>query len=224
MREISLEAKKRTIKGTGGVRKLRDQNLIPAILYGEGKESVPLEINEKDIKKIMHGGSWESVVIDLKVEDDNKVKNVIIKDIQVDPIKRNLLHLDLCEISLKEKIKVHVHIETVGEAPGVKSNGGILEHITREVEIECLPTEIPENIKVDISALEIGDIVTIGDLKLSSDIEIITDKERVLLKVIPPTVLEEKVEEEAPVAEAAEPEIIAKGKKEETEEEPKEEQ
>ncbi len=224
MEEIVLEAKKRIMKGKQGVRKLRNQALIPAILYGRGKESVSLEINEKDIKKIINTGSWESVVIDLKVEGDNEVTNVIIKDIQVDPIKRNLLHLDLCEISLKEKIKVHMHIETVGEAPGVKSNGGILEHITREIEIECLPTKIPESIKIDISALEIGDAITVGGLAVSDDIKIITDQERVVVKVIPPTVLEEKIEEEAPLAEAVEPEVIAKGKKEETEEEPKEEQ
>ncbi len=218
MREISLSAKKREMKGTRGSRKVRNQDFIPAILYGEGKVSIPLQLAKKDVQDIIRKRAWESVIIDLKLQGEDEVNTVIIKELQISPIKRDILHIDLCKISLKEKTRVHVHIEVVGESPGIKNNGGILQHITREIEIECLPKKIPETIKVDISSLEIGDAILAKDLKVSEDIKIITDQERVIINIISPTVLEEKVEEKTPLASAAEPEVIAKGKKEEVEE------
>jgi large subunit ribosomal protein L25 len=228
MREIvSLEATLRDTKGSGKVNKLRGQNIIPAVLYGEGKTSIPLQINKKDIQAIIHGDAWENILIELKIKGESNSNTVIIKEIQIDPLKRNLIHLDLCKISLKDKIKVHVPVEVLGEAPGVKSQGGVLEYLIREIEIECLPTQIPETLKVDISALEIGGHITVAEVTVPADVKIITEKERVIVKVIQPTILEEKPAEEAvPLAETAEPEVISKGKKEETEEgteEPKKE-
>ncbi|MFH1239137.1 MAG: 50S ribosomal protein L25 [bacterium] len=224
MREIlSLEAKIRETKGTRRVNRLRSKNVIPAVLYGEGKSSVLLEINKKDIQAVVRGDAWENVIIDLKIKGESKASIVIIKEVQIDPLKRNLIHLDLCKISLKDKIKVHVPVEVMGEAPGVKNQGGVLEHLIREIEIECLPTQIPETLKVDVSSLEIGGSITVGEVMVPADVKVITEKERVVVKVIQPTILEEKpAEEVAPLAEKVEPEVISKGKKEETEEEAEE--
>ncbi|MFH1784478.1 MAG: 50S ribosomal protein L25 [bacterium] len=221
MKEILLEAKKRTLKGKQGTRQLRRQNIIPVVLYGAGNDSVALEVDKKTIFDIVHEGSWESMIIDLKVDGESKAKNVMIKELQLDPIKRSIVHLDLYEISLKEKIKIHVSVEVVGESPGVKSGGGILEHIMREVEIECLPTNIPASIEVDVSGLEIGGSVTAAEVKVPQGVTLITEPGRTLVHVIAPTVYEEPVAAEEGVVAAepgsAEPEVISKGKKEEEE-------
>jgi large subunit ribosomal protein L25 len=151
---------------------------------------------------------------------DGENKLALIKDYQVDPMKRELLHADFFEVSLTEKVRVSVHVTTTGEPIGVKRDKGILQNILREIEVECLPDKIPGHIKIDISGLEIGQFFHVGDLSLGEDVKILTDSTEVLANIIAPLV-EEAAPAEVAAPEVAEPEVIKKGKKEEEAEESK---
>jgi large subunit ribosomal protein L25 len=225
MKEVILDVNERKEKGTRVSRRLRSSGTIPAILYGAKQTPISLGIPAKDFNRVIHSGAGENVVLTLKFSGDkNEGKTAIIKEIQRDPVSHNVVHIDLLAISLKDKITVNVPVMVTGLAPGIKE-GGILEYVQREVEIECLPTQIPENIMVDVSSLNINESIYVRDLKLAEDtIKILTPADRMLVSIVPPTVLEEPtpaVVEGAPeaVAASAEPEVIKKGKKEEALEE-----
>jgi len=214
MEKISINAEKREEVGKGIARSLRRNNMIPAILYRAG-DSLPIKLSHKEITKFINTTSGEQVIVNLHFKD-GETKLALLKDYQVDPIKGNLLHADFFEVSLTEEVKVSVHVSTVGEPIGVKRDGGILQYLLREVEIECLPDRMPGHIEIDISGLEIGQSIHVSDLKLGEDIRVLTNPEEVIVNVIAPA-----VEEVAPAAiaapEAIEPELIKKGKKEEEE-------
>lgn len=225
MKEVILDVNERKEKGTRVSRRLRSSGTIPAILYGAKQTPISLGIPAKDFNRVIHSGAGANVVLTLKFSGDkNEGKTAIIKEIQRDPVSHNVVHIDLLAISLKDKITVNVPVMVTGLAPGIKE-GGILEYVQREVEIECLPTQIPENIMVDVSSLNINESIHVRDLKLAEDtIKILTPADRMLVSIVPPTVLEEPTPvavegaPEAAVA-SAEPEVIKKGKKEEALEE-----
>ncbi len=225
MKEVVLEVKERKEKGTRVSRRLRIAGTIPAILYGAKQTPISMGIPAKDFNRVIHSGAGANVVLTLKFSGDkNEGKTAIIKEIQRDPVSHNVVHIDLLAISLKDKIIVNVPVMVTGLAPGIKE-GGILEYVQREIEIECLPTQIPENIMVDVSNLNINESVHVRDLKLPEDtVKILTPADRMLVSIVPPTVLEEPTPAavegvpEAAVA-SAEPEVIKKGKKEEAAEE-----
>lgn len=219
MERITINVERREEKGKGAARSLRRKEIIPAILYREGK-SLPIKIPKKELTKFINTTFGEQAIVNLQFKDgENRL--ALIKDFQVDPIKKELLHADFFEVSLTEKVRVSVHIITVGEPIGVKRDGGILQNVLREIEIECLPDKIPGHVTVDISSLEIGHSFYVRDLKLGEDIKVLTDPDEVIVNILAPA-----VEEEAVVAEAAtevkEPELIKKGKKEEEKEVEKE--
>ncbi|MFC1576357.1 50S ribosomal protein L25, partial [Candidatus Omnitrophota bacterium] len=182
-----------------------------------GKETVNLKIGKRELFEVLHTSAGENVLITLKFTDDKKTKEkaCIIKEIQRDPVKEDITHIDLKEISLTEKIKVKVPVHPHGEAEGVVKDGGVLDIPLREIEIECLPTEIPEKIEIEIAEMKIGDAVFVKDLEIPSEVKMISDPELPVLSVIPPA--KEEVVEEVPGEEAVEPEVITKGKKEEEE-------
>lgn len=218
MKDVILAAKVRQEKGTHLARRMRNSGVIPAVLYGSNEGAVSLAIGERDFQKVIHGATGENVILNLKIDDEQKGdKTAIVKEIQRDPVNQRIVHVDFKAISLKEKIKVNVPIQTIGEAPGIKE-GGVLEYFLRELEIECLPTNIPEHITVDVSTLGINASVHVRDLVLpDKDVRIVTPGDRMLVSIVPPTVLEEKAPAaDAVVAEVApvEPEVIKKGKKE----------
>ena len=223
MEKISLEAEIREKTGKGSAGRLRKRGYIPAILYGGKEKAQSLVVNTKDLERALSSEVGENVIISLKVGD--KTKTVIVKDMQTDPVRGDLLHVDLCQISLREKLKASVPIVVRGEAPGVKE-GGILQHRLREIEVECLPTEIPESISVDVSGLGIGDSLHVKDLSLpagkagvTGDIKILADGEESVVSIVPPTV--EEVAPPTPEEVVAEPEVIGEKKEvppEETEE------
>jgi large subunit ribosomal protein L25 len=161
----------------------------------------------------------EQVMISLQFEDGT-TKLALMKEYQVDPVKRELLHTDFYEVSLKEKVRVSVSVVLEGEPVGVKKEGGILEYGLTQLEIECLPEKIPSHIEVDVSGLHAGESIHVGDLQLPEGVRVLNDPKEVLATVVVPVVEEEVVEEEE---EMEEPEVVKKGKKEETEEEEKEE-
>ncbi len=213
MGHLMLEAEVRGKAGKGIARGLRREGLIPAILCGMKEKTVSLQVNETDFGNVKRAGG-EHAVIELKV--GRSATPAVVKEEQFDPVLGNLLHVDFLRVSLTEKMRSMVPLVTVGEAAGEKA-GGIVEHVLREVEVECLPDGIPENIEIDVTRLEIGDSLRAQDLTVPEAVEIVTEADRVIISVIAPRVIEEEVEKE----EAVEPELVGEEKKEEetTEEE-----
>lgn len=221
MEKIILQADKREELGKSKIKILRKEGFVPAVCYKDGKEPINLKVKTKDIFNVLRTKAGENVLITLKIEGMKaKEKTVIIKEIQRDPIEENLLHIDFKEISLTEEIKVKVPVVARGEARDVSKEGGVIEHAIWEVDVECLPTEIPEKIEVEVSGMKIGDSVSIRDLKVAKGVKILNDPDLVVLVAKPPAKAEAKVEEVA--EEITEPEVIEKGKKPEEEEEEEE--
>ncbi len=217
MEQISLEAKVRTDTGKGAARKLRRQGRIPAILYGGEGKPVLLEVEEREFEALSGKATGQNVITNLKLGKETGENMTLIKDVQHHPVTERVLHIDFCRISLKEKLTVPVPIAVVGESAGVKE-GGILEHLLWEVDVECLPTQMPEKIEIDITHLNIGDTIHVRDLEEKEGIKFLTDGEKTILSVGPPRVVEKEVVEE----EVAEPEVISEEKKPE-EKKPEEE-
>lgn len=218
MEKVILHTQKRKECGKTNAKKLRKQELIPTVCYKDGKEPMNLKVNKRDLEAALHTKAGENVLITLKIDDEkaHKEKTVIIKEIQRDPIKEEIMHVDFKEISLTEKIKVKVPVVSHGEAQEVIREDGIIEHIIWEIDIECLPTDIPEKIEVEVSQMKIGDTVYVKDLKIPTPIKVLNDPELVVLTAKPPAKEEVKLEEAA--EEITEPEVIEKGKKEAEEE------
>ena len=219
MATLSLKTERRSDVGKGFARRLRMAGRIPAVYYGRGEEPIALIVGLKELEEIIHTAEGSNVIVDLRVGGASPERKALIREIQRDPVAGSILHLDLQHISLTERIVVEVPIVLLGTPTGVKDGGGILEHLLREVEVECLPTDIPSKLEVDVSALNIGDSLHVSDLK-AERVTIKTDMTRAIAAVVPPTILEEvKPAEEAVVAE---PELVKDKKDEESEEEPEE--
>jgi large subunit ribosomal protein L25 len=220
MERVSIAAEKREAHGKGVARSLRRDGMVPAVLYREGRAQ-SIKLSRKELAKLINSAAGDQVMVDLQFTDGEK-KLALLKDVQVDPIRGELLHTDFFEVSLTEKVRVFLHVTTVGEPIGVKRDAGILQHTLREVEVECLPDKIPGKVEIDITGLEVGQSVHVGDLTFEEGIKVLTDPGDVIVTVTAPVVEAAPVEAEAVAAEAAEPEVAKKGKKEEEGEEKKE--
>ena len=214
-----LEAQPRTPGTKNDARRVRRDGKIPAVVYGAGKQAVPVAVDPRQVSRILHSETGYNSVFDLAV-DGERAKAMIV-DWQYEPIKGTLLHIDLKRIAMDQKLRVNVPIELIGEAAGVKQQGGILEQITREVEVECLPGDIPNAIELNVAELVFGMVLRVSDLPKSDKIRLVTDPDQPVAHII------SVKEEVAPTPEAvageaaaapAEPEVIKKGKQE-TEEE-----
>jgi large subunit ribosomal protein L25 len=204
MATVELKATARTETGKGIARQTRREGSFPAVLYGEGEEPQPLSVDNKDFYPVIRTAAGENVILDLRIEGVKKdLCKAIIRDIQYHPVSRDILHVDFQHISMTKMITVEVPIEIVGEAVGVKTGGGILEVILREVEVECLPVNIPDVIKVDVTELEIGHSIQVRDLAVA-DAAIVADPEATVITIGAPTVVEEVKPEVAEGEEAAE--------------------
>lgn len=224
MEEINLFAQKREATTKGKLRSFRKQGFIPAVYYGKQVNSIPLLVKAKEFMPVFHKIRGENVLINLQIVPDASVgtggqtEKVIIKDYQVDPIKRRIIHLDFYKVLLKEKIETTVGIELTGECVGVKE-GGILEQPIREVKVRCLPTQLPRHLEADISNLKIGDALRAEDLILGKGVEVLTEPRAVIAVVRAPVKVEEKPPEKPEEAEEKkEPEVIGKEKKPKEEE------
>jgi large subunit ribosomal protein L25 len=213
MERITINVEKREETGKGAARSLRRKDIVPGILY-RGGGSLPIKLPKKEIMQFINTTSGQQVMVTLHFSDGDS-KLALIKEFQVDPLRRELLHADFFEVSLTEKLKVNVRILVTGEPIGVKRDNGILQYHLREIEIECFPDKVPGHVDIDASGLEIGQALHVRDLKLGEDIRIITDPGEVIVNVIAPLVEAAAPTEEAAPAEAAEPEVVKKGKKEE---------
>jgi large subunit ribosomal protein L25 len=223
IKDITINASSREGVGKGPARRLRAQGMIPAAVYGEGGEASAVAINTKEIANILRSGSGQNTIFKIALpQSEGEPANVIIKDYQVDPIKGRLLHADLLRLSMTTLTRVDVSVETLGEPAGVKSDGGILEVQLREIEVECLPGDIPQHLQVDVSHLQIGDHVTVADLIYDREkVKVLADEHQIVAGVLAPRMVEEVVPAaavaEGEAAAAAEPEVIKKGGKGEEE-------
>jgi large subunit ribosomal protein L25 len=222
MKEFSLNVERRDGIGKGDARRLRKSGDIPAIVYGPETDPIPVKVEYRTLYRLMHGVPLNTI-IDLHIEGDGDTRKVLIRNLQKDPVSGDLLHLDFHHIPLDKPITLTIPIKTVGIPVGVKDFGGIVEHIRREVDISCLPTDIPGEIEIDISELGIGESVHVSDLTVEKA-TILTDPRRTLVTVVAPTVIKaaaEVAEEEA--EEAAEGEEAEEAAEAEEGEEKKEE-
>lgn len=214
MSQAMLEITVRRHVGKKIARHLRRAGDIPGIYYIRGEAAVPVSVNEKALRTVVLS---KANLVDLNFNDGRKAKSVI-REIQWDPMTSRPLHVDLMGIKLTEKITIEVPIRLIGSAAGVKE-GGTLQVMLRELEIECLPLDIPDEITIDVSGMNIHDAVHVSDIKLEK-VKILNDPEQVITSVLPPRIEETPVVE--PTEEVAEPEVIGHGKKEEAEAEPAE--
>jgi large subunit ribosomal protein L25 len=220
MAKITVEATSRTDRGKNNARRLRSSGQVPAVVYGGKGDAQAVAVNTKQVTTILRSETGHNTIFTLKLPGSEL--QAMVKDWQVDPLKGGLLHVDLVRIAMDVRMRVKVPVHTFGEPQGVKLQGGIFETVTREVEIECLPTDIPTEFRMDVSSLMIGDQLRAGDVQHDSEkIKILTDPQRVLVHVVALREEEEKPAEAvaAEAATPAEPEVIKKGKKEEEGEE-----
>jgi large subunit ribosomal protein L25 len=215
----TLEAQPRTPGTKNDARRVRREGRIPAVVYGAGKSSVPVVVDPRQVSRILHSETGHNSVFDLAL-DGEKTKAMIV-DWQYEPIKGSLLHIDLKRIAMDRKLRVNVPIELVGDPEGVKTQGGLLEQIIREVEVECLPADIPKLIELNVAALVFGVVLRVADLPKSDKVKFVTDADQPVAHII--SIKEEEVATpEATAADAAaapaEPEVIKKGKQEAEEE------
>ncbi|MFA5038189.1 MAG: 50S ribosomal protein L25 [Candidatus Omnitrophota bacterium] len=218
MEAIYLEAILRQEKEVGRNNSLRRDGFVPCVVYGEGKQTLSLKLERSRILKFMHahhGG--ENIVITLKISGGKKDEEraVLVKEIQRHPVNDEILHMDFNEVSLTKKIIVTVPIQSEGEAAGVKQEGGTLEQIIWEVEVECLPTQIPEKLVVDVTAMKIGDTVHLKDIPVPAGVTLKHDLEAIVFSLVAPHKEEVAPGEAVPGegATSAEPEVIKKEKK-----------
>lgn len=217
---ITVEQREQT--GGGVSRKLARRGQIAAVVYGAGKESVPIQVDRKVVLELLKKTGRENAVFLLKMAGTKKERHAMIRDMQVDPVSRRILHIDFQRILMDQTIRVQVPVELVGTPEGVRNEGGILDFVTREVEVECLPGDIPRSLPVDISHLHIGQHVEVHELEIPKRVTVLDEPERTLAAVGAPRVIEEpeeELEEELLLeAEAEEPEVIGRGKEDEGEE------
>ncbi|MCX8159516.1 MAG: 50S ribosomal protein L25 [Candidatus Saccharicenans sp.] len=215
---LVIKAEKRTDLGKNASGRLRRQGLVPAILYGESMDSQPLTLKKKDIIEILKSETGENTIF--RVAYDSEEKDVMIKEVQIHPVTDELLHVDLIQISMDKPVRVSVPVELVGEPVGVKVEGGLVDFLLRELDIECLPREIPEAIRIDISHLHLHQSFKVMNLELPAGIKILHEPQAAIVVIssiaeeAAPATTEEVVEG----AEMKEPEVIKKERKKEEEE------
>jgi large subunit ribosomal protein L25 len=205
----NVAADVRTVRGKNAARQMRRMGMIPAVLYGNQQASLVLSLNPKQLSSIIHSSRGYNTIFTVEIKGGEST-SVMLKDWQFDPIKGNLLHADLMRIAMDKLLQLRIPVVATGESKGVKVQGGIFEFVLREVEVECLPADIPESITIDITELEIGANVRVSDLPVDPKFKILSDADLVVAHVISPK--EEKVAEVVAEEAPAEPEVIKKGK------------
>lgn len=216
--EATLEAVKRTSKGKNEARRLRAEGKVPAVVYGAQKAGddiapVQVAVNPKEMMRILHSASGVNTLITLNVEGGS-TQRVLVREFQLDPVTQHLLHADFYRVNLERKIAVKVPVVLHGEPKGVKQQGGILEFLHKEIEVECLPTAIPEHVDIDVSGLELGQAIYVKDVAAAASWSPLSDADLMLVHVVNVKASAETAAEGAAPAGAAEPEVAKKGKAE----------
>jgi large subunit ribosomal protein L25 len=229
MSDTTVEVKQRDEIGKNANRRLRAAGGVPAVVYGGGKDPIAISVEKNDIHDLLRQAGGENAVFLLKLAGTGKARHTMVKEVVVDPISRQIIHIDFQRVLMTEKVKVQVPIELIGVPEGVKNQGGVLDFITRDVELECLPGDIPPQLELDVSALDVGDHVQVKDLDLPAKVEMLEEPDRVIASVAHSRVAldveaaeaeaEAEGEEVLLEAEPQEPEVIGRGKEEEEPEE-----
>jgi large subunit ribosomal protein L25 len=222
MAELTIEVQKREATGKNANRQLRSRGKIPAVLYGGGRESVPIEVDRKTVIELLKKSGSENAVFLLKLAGSGKERHAMVRELQLDPVERAIVHIDFQRIEMSQKVRVEVPVEVVGTAYGVKNEGGLLDFVTRSLHVECLPGDIPAHLTVDVSPLHVGQHVEVRQLEVPKGVAILDDPGRVIVSLAHARTEAPPAAEEAAAAAPAEPEVIKKGKTEkEGEEAPK---
>jgi len=217
MKSVSLKVYPRNVAGRNALKPLRGGGRIPAVIYGANKQSQSLEVDLKDLGAVLKHHASETLLLDLNVDSDARPQRLaLLQEIQHHPLSRNVLHVDFHEVSADEPVIVSVPVDSTGEAAGVKTGGGVLEHVLYKVKIRALPKDVPEAIVVDVSSLEVGRAIHVGELQPPSGVEVLGNKDLVVLACAAPKVEVEETPEEdaAAVAETADVEMIKEKKDE----------
>ena len=213
MGDIRVQAERREELGKNANRRLRARGRIPGVMYGRGLDAVAVSVDPEDLDRILHSETGHNTIF--KIDVDGTENEVLIKDYQLDPVLGELVHADFQAVSMDRKMTFEVRVQPDGSAPGVTA-GGILEMVLREIQVECLPGDVPDHFLVDVSALEIGDTVRVSDLDIAtSKVPLLSESDLVVITVVPPQKAAEPEEVEVEVEEGEEePEVIGKGKEE----------
>src|SRR5216117_917750 len=204
---VSLAASPRQATGKGGARQARFRGRVPAVIYGHGRDTQSLEVEAKALEKALQGVEPESTIIELAVE--GKTVKTLIREIQRHPLRPDIIHVDFYEIHAAEKVTLKIPVHLVGNPDGVRNAGGVLDLVTREVEIEVLPEQIPDRVELDVTALKIGDSLHVRHLQIPN-VTILTHSDLTIATVVPPRAEEVTAPTPEAVAEVAEPELIRK--------------
>jgi large subunit ribosomal protein L25 len=204
--ETVLKAQIRDDRGKGAARKLRAQGLVPGVLYGHGFESQAISLSSRDLIHYFHSMHGAAAVVDIEIDGTRHM--AVPREIQKDHLRGRYIHIDFLAVRRDEKIKMTIEIHEIGEAPGVKT-GGVIEHHLREVDIECLPGDVPEQLVVDISELELGDMLRVSDIPVPDGVTIMTDLETPVISVVTPAVLRTEADLALPGEEGVEVEAEA---------------
>jgi large subunit ribosomal protein L25 len=212
--QAKLTAQRRTQVGRNAIKKIKAAGMVPGVIYGSAQEPVNLQINGRELLNVLSHASGENILVELEILDGGEKQNALamIQEIQHHPLQREILHVDFHAVSANETVSAEVPIDTVGEAVGVKVHGGLLEHILRYLEVECLPGDLPQVIEVDVSNLDVGQSLHVRELILPPGVEAITDPEQTVVAVVESRVEEEVVE---PLVTPTAPEVITAKKPEE---------
>ena len=205
MKSVELNAFPRTLTGRRGVKKLKTAGRIPAVIYGRAVQSQSVEVNAQELEDLIQHSVSENILLDLNLKDDSRPKRLaLVQEIQHHPLSGHVLHVDMHEVSETEKVTVMVPVETAGEAVGVKVSGGVLEHVLFKLKVRALPKDLPEQIVVDVSNLELGKTIHLGEIQAPPGVELIGDKKISVISVAAPKAEVEEVAEgtegAAPVA------------------------
>ena len=222
MSELSIEVQPRETSGTKASKRLRREGKVPAVVYGGDRPTTPIVIDRRSLIELIKKAGSEHAVFLLKLAGSGKERHCMVHELEVDPTTREIVHVDFLRVDMKEKVRLEVPVELVGVPDGVKNEGGILDFVHREVEIECLPGDIPRHLDLDVSALHIGQHVEASQIVLPEGIELITDPTRTIAAVAAPRIVEEPTEEEEGMlieAERVEPEVVGRRRAEEEGEE-----
>jgi large subunit ribosomal protein L25 len=214
MKSVPLKAFPRAVTRRAGVKKLRDGGRVPAVIYGRNVKPQNLELNKVEIDNLIHHSATENVLVDLSVESDARGKRLaLVQDVQHHPLKGNVLHVDLHEVAENEMVTILVPVEPKGDAVGVKTGGGVLEHVLFKIKVRALPKDLPEEISVDVTTLDIGKSIHLGDITPLAGVEFLGDKKVVVFSVAAPiTEAQETAAAEASGGTVAEVEMIKEKK------------
>ena len=214
VKDLTIAAELRTSRGKNEARRLRVEKQIPAVVYGTGKDPVAVSVSTKVIVKILSSTTGGNTIFNLDIAGAEKAP-VMLKDWQNHPLKENILHVDFIRIDLTKRLKVRVRVLNMGDPRGVKEQGGVFEIISRDIEIDCLPEENPEDFRVEVTEFRIGSSLRASDIPLSGEMKLVSAPDQLISHVVSPAKEAEPEAAEAAATTAAEPEVVKKGKKEE---------